>query len=139
MNISIDIHCLTIKILSNLKQKYKMLVYLLCFAESESSTIALIKKSPVHKSKTNYGLQRKPKAAPEMVSDIGSLFGRIPLDKVLVSDKKVEQTLSDDNEDSDSECRTMRFDMSDSHIGLKFHILCIYYNQNRINFWLPQI
>ncbi len=116
-----------------------MIVYLLCFAESEPSTMALIKKSPAHESKTNYVLQRKPKAEPEMVSDIGSLFGRIPLDKVLVSDKKVDQTLSDDYEDSDSECRTMRFDMSDSHIGLKCHILCINYNLNRFNFWLHQI
>ena len=42
----------------------------------------------------------------EMVSDIGSLFGRIPLDKISIPEKKVDQIFSDD---SDSESHPMMF------------------------------
>ena len=48
----------------------------------------------------------KKESKAEMVSDIGSLFGRIPLEKISIPDKNSELAFSDD---SDSESHAMMF------------------------------
>ncbi len=44
-----------------------------------------------------------------MVTGIGSLFGRIPFEKIMASEKNVDKMLNDENEDSDSETHATMF------------------------------